>query len=157
MATKQTKKKKEQLNFEDIHGSFTRNLESLEVFIGNVAPIVEKHDRVLVKKVEKLVKQIAKILGIRKVKGDKRKQVRVTEEITDESSEEVAQEEVAEQAEETTPEFEPEVVSETVSEPEPSLQPEAVAEAPVAEAPVAETPIPETSTPAETVPAETTE
>ncbi len=73
MTTKKVKKKKEQLDFTDTHRNFTGNLDSLEVFIKNVAPIAEKHDQAAKKKMDKFAKQMFKIFGLPKGKIDKSK------------------------------------------------------------------------------------
>lgn len=73
MARKKAKKEKEQLDFESIHDSFKRNLESLGVFVNNVAPIAEKHDKATVKKLKGILKQIVKLARLDKGKIEKKK------------------------------------------------------------------------------------
>ena len=91
MAAKKVKKKKEQFDFSKIHGSFTRNLESLEAFINNVAPIAEKHDKATRKKLDKFAKQIFKIFRLPKGKIDKRKRKQVVEGITKDQANQIIQ------------------------------------------------------------------
>ena len=70
---KAVKREKEQLDFESIHNSFKRNLESLEVFVNNVAPIAEKHDKATVKKMSGILKQIVKLARLDKGKIERKK------------------------------------------------------------------------------------
>jgi hypothetical protein len=91
MATKKTKKEKEQLDFSKIHGSFTTNTESLEAFVNNVAPIAEKHDKATREKLNKFTKGIFKIFGLPKGKIDKRKRKQVVEGVTEDQAEKIIQ------------------------------------------------------------------
>lgn len=83
MGTKRIKRGKEQFDFSKIHGSFTTNIEGLEAFVNNVAPIAEKHDKATRKKVAKLAKGILKIFGLPKGKIDQRKRKQVLERISE--------------------------------------------------------------------------
>ncbi len=91
MATKKAKKEKEQLAFESIHNSFTTNIESLEAFVNNVAPIAEKHDQATRKKMDKFTKQMFKIFGLPKGKIDQRKRKQVVERITEDQANQIIQ------------------------------------------------------------------
>lgn len=95
MAAKKVKKKKEQLDFQRIHSSFTTNTESLEAFINNVAPTAERHDKATDKarreKLDKFTKGIFKIFGLPKGKIDKRKRKQVIEGVTDDQANQIIQ------------------------------------------------------------------
>jgi len=91
MATKKTKKEKEQLDFSKIHGSFTTNTESLEAFVNNVAPIAEKHDKATWRKLDKFTKGIFKIFGLPKGKIDQRKRKQVVEGVTEDQVNQIIQ------------------------------------------------------------------
>ncbi|GAI30705.1 unnamed protein product, partial [marine sediment metagenome] len=73
MATKKAKKEKEQLDFESIHNSFKRNLESLEVFVNNVAPIAAKYDKATLKKIKQTLEQIVKFARLDKGQIEQKK------------------------------------------------------------------------------------
>lgn len=91
MARKKVKKKKEQLDFEKIHSSFTTNTESLEAFVNNVAPIAKKHDKATREKLDKFTKGIFKIFGLPKGKIDKRKRKQVVEGVTEDQGNQIIQ------------------------------------------------------------------
>jgi hypothetical protein len=91
IARKKVKREKEQLDFSRIHGSFTRNTESLEAFVNNVAPIAEKHDKATRKKMEKFTKGIYKIFGLPKGKIDQGKRKQVVEGVTEEQANQIIQ------------------------------------------------------------------
>jgi len=91
MGTKRMKKGKEQFDFSRIHNSFTRNIESLEAFVNNVAPIAEKHDQATKKKVDEFTKQMFEIFGLPKGKIDKRKRGQVVEGVTEDQVNQIIQ------------------------------------------------------------------
>ena len=95
MATKKVKKKEKQLDFRKIHSSFTTNIESLEAFVNNVAPIAEKHDKAIDKvtrgKLVKFAKGIRKIFGVKKGKIDKRKRKQLIEGMTEDQVSQIIQ------------------------------------------------------------------
>jgi len=91
MGTKRIKRGKEQFDFSRIHDSFTRNIESLEAFVNNVAPIAEKHDQATMKKVDKFTKQMFKIFGLPKGKIDESKRKQVVEGITEDQVNQIIQ------------------------------------------------------------------
>lgn len=91
MGTKRIKKGKEQLDFSRIHHSFRKNIESLEAFVNNVAPIAEKHDQATRKKMDKFAKQMFKIFGLPKGKIDKRKRKQVVEGVTEDQVKQIIQ------------------------------------------------------------------
>jgi len=91
MAGKKGKKEKEKLNFEGIHHSFKRNLESLEVFVDSVTPIAEKHDKATRKKLIKFANGIRKIFGAEKDKLNKKRRKQLVEGMTEEQANQVIQ------------------------------------------------------------------
>jgi hypothetical protein len=91
MGTKRIKREKEQLDFSKIHGSFTRNTESLEAFVNNVAPIAEKHDKATGKKMDKFANQMFKIFGLPKGKIDKKKRKQAVEGVTEDQVKQIIQ------------------------------------------------------------------
>lgn len=68
-----TIKGKGRRNMEDIHKSFATNLESLEVFVANLAPVAEKHDKAIRESVEKFAERIMEIIGVPEGGADKQK------------------------------------------------------------------------------------
>lgn len=68
MAGKKGKRGKGRLDFESVHSSFTTNLHSLEAFIGNLAPIAEKQDKAMTRKIDRFVKEISKLVDREKAK-----------------------------------------------------------------------------------------
>ena len=91
MAAKKVKKKKEQLDFEKIHHSFTTNLESLEAFVKNVSPIAEKHDKATREKLDKFTEGIFKIFGLPKGKIDERTRKQAVEGVTEDQANQIIQ------------------------------------------------------------------
>ena len=95
MGTKRIKRGKEQTDFSNIHGSFTTNIESLEAFVNNVAPIAEKHDKATDKatreKLVKFAKGIRKIFGVNKGKLDKRERKQLVEGMTEDQVSQIIQ------------------------------------------------------------------
>jgi hypothetical protein len=83
MAAKKVKKKREQLGFKRIHGSFVTNLEGLEAFVKNVSPIAEKHDKATRAKLDKFTKGTFKIFGLPKGRIAQRKLKQVIEGVTE--------------------------------------------------------------------------
>lgn len=81
---KQERRKKEQYDIETIHRSLTTNLQGLEVFVSNVAPIVRKHDRRLVAKIEKTSKEITKIAGLPESAIEEKKKQKIKLKLTNE-------------------------------------------------------------------------
>ncbi|MBA7481891.1 MAG: hypothetical protein GH158_01815 [Dehalococcoidia bacterium] len=70
MANKK-RRKEEEHDVITIHRSFSSNLEGLDTFVGNLGPIVEKHDTRAIRKIERGVRDITKVLGIRRGKNGK--------------------------------------------------------------------------------------
>ena len=64
MGTNKVKEQKKQYDLDRIHHSFTENIESLRVFVSNLAPEVRKHDRILIKKTERASKDLTKLIGL---------------------------------------------------------------------------------------------
>jgi hypothetical protein len=79
MATKRKQKEKEEHVIEEIHDSFMRNLEGLEVFVSQVAPIAQKHDQTRTEKVEEVFRKVNKILDPTEaeIEGKKGKEIAV--------------------------------------------------------------------------------
>jgi len=69
MVKKKNNGKKEQRSFDKIHDNFANNLASLDAFMSNVTPVVERQERANDRATAKFIKQARKILGIPKVKS----------------------------------------------------------------------------------------
>jgi len=82
------KTEKEQLDLEAIHHSFMNNLESLETFVNSVPPIAQKHDLATRKRMNRIFKQIFKIVGLPKSKIAK-KQRQVTATVTSDQAKQI--------------------------------------------------------------------
>jgi len=89
MARKKKKEVKAQQDMKDIQGRFIGNIEALNVFVENVHPIAEKQDIKSVKKIERSVKEINKILGIKLKKKAGEKQKNKEDDITDEQIDQI--------------------------------------------------------------------
>jgi len=88
---KACKREKGQLDFSDIHKSFKRNVESLEVFVNNVAPIAGKHDEVTKEKRHDIISQIVEIVRADKGMIKKRKRGVTITTTSEDAAEKIAQ------------------------------------------------------------------
>ncbi|MFA5316120.1 MAG: hypothetical protein WC369_01695 [Dehalococcoidales bacterium] len=85
MAIAKENKQEKPMDFEGIYRSFKNNLESLEVFLRNLVPVVKKQDRLSAKKVNKILKQAYGIIKVAKDKGNRLESKRkIIEELSDE-------------------------------------------------------------------------
>lgn len=84
MATKRKRKEKREDVIEEIHDNFIRNLEGLEVFVSQVAPVAQKYDEALIEKVQKVFRQVGKILGLPEGKIEEKKGEETLVELTKE-------------------------------------------------------------------------
>jgi hypothetical protein len=91
MAVKKVKKKKEQFGFNKIHSNFKTNMESLEAFVNNVAPIAQKHDQGTRRKLARFAKGIREIFGVEKDKLDKKKRKQLVEGMTEHQASQLIQ------------------------------------------------------------------
>ncbi len=66
MGTNKAKEEKKQYDIATIHDGFAKNIESLRIFVSNLAPEVRKHDRALIKKADKALKGLTKIIRLHK-------------------------------------------------------------------------------------------
>lgn len=66
MGVTRKRKKKEQYDIKVIHGSFVTNLESLRLFVNNVAPVVRKHDEATLEQVKTVLEKVLKIIEVPK-------------------------------------------------------------------------------------------
>ena len=91
VAKKAEKKKEEQLDFRRIHGSFTRNMESLEAFVNGVAPVAQKHDKARTRKMDEFAEGIRQIFGLPKGRISKRKLEELAKGVTEDQARRVIQ------------------------------------------------------------------
>ena len=84
MGTNKVKEQKKQYDLDRIHNSFTENIESLRVFVSNLAPEVRKHDRILIKKTERASKDLTKLIGLYKNDLERKESEKAEFKLTDE-------------------------------------------------------------------------
>ena len=78
METNKKREEKAQYYIEMIHLNFTTNSEGLRVFITNLIPVAKEHDKDLIEKISKIVKEALKITGVSKNDLKKTKHKKIT-------------------------------------------------------------------------------